>query len=70
MPKASRQRAIVLEPISDGTAARIAHILGAGSGMAHAIAETARRRAAGEDVHIWKSGATILVGPTPPGDPA
>ena len=52
-------------------ARRAAHILGAASGAAKAIAELERRRSAGEAVDIFQHARTWIVGPAsvPSSDP-
>lgn len=66
MPKPRRPHTVILKPITDETAERVAAIIGGSSAMSLALAEARRRRNAGEpDVRLWKSGHSILVGPPP-----
>jgi hypothetical protein len=54
-----------LEPLPLYQAERIAHILGESSAMAMAIGEMKRRQAAGENVMLFTSGNSVVVGPSP-----
>lgn len=44
---------------------RVARIMGPSSASALALAEYRRRRAGGEDVEIFQTGRTLIVGPSP-----
>ena len=60
---------MTLTPISDETAMRIAHIIGGHSAASQALAEAERRRAAGENVGLFRAGDHFVVGPYPEGLP-
>lgn len=65
-----RKRSAILEYVPDDLAEGVARICGPHSGHAKALEQCHARRAEGEDVHLWKSGNMILVGPEPSTAPA
>jgi hypothetical protein len=70
MPKCRRPRAVLMEPISEETAERVAAIIGASSAMSLALADLRARRAAGQsDARLCKSGDSIVV-MSPPAEAA
>ena len=63
-----RKRSLMLEHVPDDHAEFVARIIGPQSGHAKALEQCRARRAEGEDVHLWKAGNVILVGPAIPAD--
>lgn len=61
-----RKRSALLEHMPDDQAEFVARICGPHSGHAKALEQCRARRAEGEDVHLWKAGSVILVGPAIP----
>jgi hypothetical protein len=55
----------VLIPYDEAQAQKVAKIMGESSACATALREMERRRANGEDVHLWWAASTIIVGPVP-----
>jgi hypothetical protein len=65
----AKNRGVMARLIQDDEAERVARILGDSCAMAHAIRERDRRRATGEDAHIFQvtggNMPSLLVGPMP-----
>jgi hypothetical protein len=63
-----RKQSLLLEHVPDEHAEFVARIIGPQSGHAKALEQCRARRAEGEDVHLWRHGDVILVGPAIPAD--
>lgn len=55
-----------LHPASEEQARLVAGIIGPGSAHARALRELDRRREAGEEVYLYRSGPVVVVGPSLP----
>lgn len=61
-------RVVTLIPYSEDAAERVASIFGPFSAAALALAELKARRGAGQDVSLFSTGGSFVVGPTSPSD--